>query len=99
MGASSSQEGCNMNLSTMAETIRVFSENFRNRNISTELSVSDETQVDTAITTQNYFRAQNLTRMIGKINVHGYWDSKGARRDLLHKNSRFDGHRLWMDEM
>ena len=98
-GARSSQEGCNMDRQTMTEVIRQFYETFTSRNIRTELSVSDETQVDTAVAVLRYFREQNVTRMTGKINVHGYWDSLLARRDILYSESVKDGLRLWMDEM
>ena len=98
-GETSAQEGCNMDRQTMTDVIRQFHDTFTSRNISTELSVSDETHIDTAVNVQNYFRDQNITQMVGKISVHGYWDSQSVRRDILYSNSVKDGHRLWMDEM
>ena len=98
-GETSAQEGCDMDMQTMSEVIRQFYETFTSRNMSTELSVSDETQINTAVTVQKYFREQNVTQMVGKINVHGYSDSQLARRDILYSESVKDGHRLWMDEM
>ena len=90
-----------MNLAVMTEILKNFHQTFTERNMSyVKLSAADETQVNQAILTANHFRQEEVSYMIEKVNVHGYWDNLNLnRRDLLNINTRKDGHRLWMDEM
>jgi len=44
-------------------------------------------------------KEQNVTRLAGKVNVHGYQDSADTRRDLMYSSAVKDGRRLWMDEI
>ncbi|CAG7722702.1 unnamed protein product, partial [Allacma fusca] len=98
-GEEKEQEGCNIDHATMTEVIKLLYLQFRERNITTLLSVADETQVDTAVISQEYFHNAGISPLINKVNGHGYWDSNEVRRDVLHRNSVRDGHRLWMDEV
>jgi len=100
IGNTIEQEGCNMNRQVMVEVIRQLNETLEAAGMGyVEISAPDETQVNTAISTLEYFREQGVVDLFSKINVHGYWDGPGSRRDILSSFSAKEGRKLWMDEV
>ncbi len=97
----SSQEGCNMNLNVMKEVLIKLHETLKSKEMLDWISISapDETSVNTAIQTMNYLKTENVLNLMTKINVHGYWNIPGTRRDILSMMSAKQGLKLWMDEM
>jgi len=89
-----------MNRQVMTATIKSLYETLERKNMSyVKITTADETEVNTAVTTAEYFVQEQVDHMIFKINAHGYWDSSGNRRDLLNILSRKSGQKLWMGEM
>jgi len=84
----------------MTATIKSLYETLERKNMSyVKITTADETEVNTAVTTAECFVQEQIDYMISKINVHGYWDSPGNRRDRLNILSRKCRQKLWMDEM
>ncbi|XP_021960025.1 endo-beta-1,6-galactanase [Folsomia candida] len=104
-GRDASQEGCNMKMDTMAEVLREMDATFRAKGMDyVTLTGADETQINTAIATANYFSTPEVAvqDLLTKINVHGYWDVPRVytnRRDTLNIIAHKGGQKLWMDEM
>lgn len=74
MGSGSTQEGCNLNRDVMVEVIKQLDQALKSKNMDyVKIAVADETQINEAITTQNYFRDEGISSLISKVNVHGYW--------------------------
>lgn len=58
----------------MTEVIIQLDQALKSKNMDyVKIAVADETQINEAITTQNYFRNQGISNLISKVNVHGYW--------------------------
>jgi len=72
-GEASSQEGWNMNPQVMTATIKSLHERLeRKKMFYVKVTAADETEVNTAVTTAEYFVQEQVEHMISKINIHGY---------------------------
>lgn len=99
-GPGTSQEGCHMDRQTMVDVIVAVHQELSRKNMPyVKISVADETQINTEIASQAYFKNAGVSNLYGKVNTHGYSDDGHRRRDLLYMMSQREGHVLWMDEV
>lgn len=97
-GEKSSQEGCNMERSTMVEVIKSVHAALEAKNLTfCRLSVADETNIDQELASQKYFTEAGVAGLYSKVNTHGYTDSNN--RAELFTQSNKNNHILWMDEV
>lgn len=99
-GYEKSQEGCNMERSTMVEVIKSVYASLQAKNLAfCSLSVADETEINEELQTQRVFTDAGVAGLYTKVNTHGYSDNGNENRGELFTLAEKNGHILWMDEM
>ncbi|XP_035702640.1 endo-beta-1,6-galactanase isoform X1 [Folsomia candida] len=99
-GASSAQEGCCMERSTMMAVIQALHSSIGEKGMNyVSISVGDETEINQELLTQETFTESGIANLYTKVNTHGYSDNGRENRAPLYTLSKKNGHALWMDEV
>ncbi|KAK4186964.1 family 5 putative glycoside hydrolase [Podospora australis] len=97
-GKTGTQEGCHFDASTQATVINHLRTELNSRGLSSvEISASDESHYDEAVTTFNRLQGNSAMSAISRINVHGY-QYEGGRRDGLYSLVSSARKKLWQSE-
>lgn len=95
--ANGSQEGCHFSAKAQADFLKILSPILRQSGLKTIISASDETNVQTAVTTFNTLKQCNVTGLIGQWNTHTYGHTNRARSQF-GTLGRSTGCPVWQSE-
>lgn len=92
---SSKQEGCHFDANAISQILVRLNAKLEEKNIDLQLSASDETSIDTQITTYNALSSEAKT-VVDRIDTHTYGGSNRAGLQALAKKEEKN---LWMSEV
>lgn len=95
--ASGSQEGCHFSPEAQADFLKVLAPILKESGLKTVIAASDETNVQTAVTTFQTLEQKGVKNLVGQWNTHTYSFTNSARSQFGIMG-RSTGCRVWQSE-